>query len=118
MIQSANETGRLIMIAAGLRQIPPGGDPQFHAKRLKQDRHQIRDHDDAEQRVIVFRPAGEIGGPIAWIHVSDGDEEAGTGEGDQLAKETKPSAERRDCDGPPTRLGNFGCERHPAVVWR
>ena len=41
-----------------------------------------------EQRVIVLRSAGEIGRPISRIHVTDRDQETGTGESEQLAPKT------------------------------
>ena len=39
------------------------------------------------QRVAEARAAGEVGGPVAGVHVADGDEVAGAGEGEQLAPE-------------------------------
>ena len=74
-----------VIIAAGLREIAPGGDAELDAQVLEQDGHQVRDQDDREKRVAKFRPAREVGGPVARIHVADGDEESGAGEGEQLA---------------------------------
>ncbi len=76
------------MIATGLREIAPGDDAELEGERLEEDRHEIGDHDHREEREIVFRAAGQIGGPIAGIHVADGDQKAGPGEGEQLAQET------------------------------
>ena len=76
-----------VAVAAGLREVASAGDAEARGERLQQDRHQVRDHDDAEQRVAVARAAGEVGGPVAGVHVADGDEIAGAGEGEQLAPE-------------------------------
>ena len=50
--------------------------PSLSGERLEQDRHQVGDQDDAEQRVAEPRAAGEVGGPVARIHVADGDQVA------------------------------------------
>ena len=76
-----------VAVAAGLRQVAAAGDPQPRRERLQQDRHQVGDHDHAEQRVAVPRAAGEVGRPISRVHVADGDEIAGTGEREQLSPE-------------------------------
>ena len=73
------------MIAAGLGEIASGGDAELDAQMLEQDRHEIGDHDDGQQRVAKLRAAGQIGRPVARIHVADGDEKAGPGEGQQLS---------------------------------
>ncbi len=75
------------MIAAGLGEIAPGGDAELDAEMLEEDRHQVGDHDDGEQGVAKLRAPGEIGGPVAGVHVADGDEETGAGKGGQLAPE-------------------------------
>ena len=52
--------------------------------------------DDAQQRVAEPRSAGEVGGPVARIHVADGDEIAGSGEREHLPEPVLV----RDRDGP------------------
>ena len=90
------DDGRLgIMIAAGLGQIAPGGDTELDAKMLQQDRHEIGDHDDAEQGVTKLRAARQVGRPIARVHVADRDEKTRPGEGRQFAPE---GSGRRDDD--------------------
>src|SRR4051794_35128248 len=76
------------MIATRLGQIAPRGDTELKRKRLEQDRHQVREHDDGEERVIVLRAAREIRGPIARVHVANGDEKSRTGESEKLAQKT------------------------------
>ena len=76
-----------VAVAAGLREVAAAGDAEARGERLQQDRHQVGDHDDAEQRVAVARAAGEVGGPVAGVHVADGDQVAGAGEGEHLAPE-------------------------------
>ncbi len=79
--------GPRIMIAAGLREVATGDDAELDAQVLQQDRHEIRDHDDREERVAELRAASEVGGPVAGIHVTDGHEETGPGKGEQLPPE-------------------------------
>ena len=76
-----------VVVAAGLREIASGDDAELGREPLQQHRHEVREQDDAEQRVAELRSAGEIGGPVAGIHVADGDEVPGPGEGEQLPKE-------------------------------
>src|SRR5207245_2761937 len=84
-----------VVVAAGLRQIAPGDDAQLEGERLQQDGHQVGDHDDAEQRVAEVCAAGEIGGPVARVHVPDSDHVARAGEGERLAPE-RHAARYRD----------------------
>ena len=67
-----------VAVAARLGEVAPAGDAEARRQRLKQNRHQVGDHDDAEQRVAVSGAAGEVGCPIARVHVADGDEVAGS----------------------------------------
>ena len=73
------EVRRRVMIAAGLREVAAGGDAELGGERLEQDRHEVGDQNDAEQRVAELRAAAEVGGPVAGVHVADGDEVAGPG---------------------------------------
>jgi hypothetical protein len=75
-----------IMFAAGLGEIAPRGDAEFRGERLKKHRHQIAEKDDAEKRIAEFGAAGDVGGPIAGVHVADGDEVAGASEGENFAE--------------------------------
>ena len=95
-IQRTIVDGPRVVIAAGLREVASAGDAEARGERLQQDRHQVRDHDDAEQRVAEARAAGEVGGPVARVHVADGDEVAGAGEREELAPE---AGAVRDGDG-------------------
>ena len=83
------------MIATRLRQIAAGRDAEFDAEMLQQDRHEIRNHHDREERVTELRAAGEIGRPVAGVHVSDRNEKTGAGEGSQFSPE---GSARRDDD--------------------
>ena len=75
------------MIATRLSEVAPGGDAELDAEVLEQDGHEIRNHDNHQQRVAESCAAGEIGRPIARIHVADRDKEAGTGKCEQLSPE-------------------------------
>ena len=69
-----------------LGEIAFGGNAEFEGEALQKDRHEVRQHDDEQKRVAETGAAGDIGGPVAGVHVADGDEEAGAEE----AKETAP----------------------------
>ena len=79
-----------IVVAARLRQIASGGDAELERERLEQNRHQVRQQDDAEQGVAEARPAGQIGGPVARVHVADRHHVARAGERQRLAPERDP----------------------------
>ena len=84
-----------IVIAARLSEIPPAGDAEPQGERLQQDRHQVRQHDHAEQRVAVSRSAREVRRPVAGIHVTDRNQVAGAGEREQLLPEAARIRNRR-----------------------
>ncbi len=84
-----------VMRPAGLSEIAIRGDAEPRRERLQQDRHQVREQDDGEQRVAEFRAAGEIGRPIAGVHVADGNEVARPSESEEAAQ---PMAGFRDDD--------------------
>jgi hypothetical protein len=78
------DDGRAVVIATGLGEIASRHDAELGGQSLKQDRHEVRDQDDAEQRVSEARSAGEVRRPVARIHVADGDEVARAREGENL----------------------------------
>jgi hypothetical protein len=75
-----------IVVAAGLSEVASGDDAELRGKRLKKHGEDVADEHDAEERVAEFGAAAEVGGPIAGVHISDGDKIAGTGEGQDFAK--------------------------------
>ena len=83
-----------VVIAACLGEVAAAGDAEPERERLQQDRHQVRQHDHAQQRVAVLRAAGEVGRPVAGVHVTDGDQVAGTGKRQHLAPETAAHRDR------------------------
>ena len=86
-----------VVIAARLREIAAGYDAKLRGQALQQNRHQIGQQDDRQQRVAEARAASKVGRPIAGIHISDGDEVARPRE--------------RECFLPP----RAGFDRHGAV---
>ena len=88
--------GPRIAVAAGLGEIAAGGDAEPGGERLQQDRHQVGEQDDAEQRIAEARAAGEVGRPVARVHIADGDHVARAHEGEQAAE---PQAAMRHGDG-------------------
>ena len=71
--QSPKLTGRGVGGAAGLGKIAAGGDAKPRGQRLQQDRHQVGEQDDEKERVAKMRAAGEVGRPVARVHVADRD---------------------------------------------
>jgi hypothetical protein len=71
--------GRGVVIAASLGEIAARDDAKLDAEMLEQNRHQIRHHDDEEEGVAELGAAGKVGGPVAGVHITDGDEESGAG---------------------------------------
>ena len=102
------------MIAAGLGKITSGSDAELDAEMLEQDRHEIRDHDDHQQRVAESCAAREIRGPIARIHVADRDKETGTGKCEQLSP--KRSGHRNDDAAMDFRQRNVSGLSAPGLV--
>ena len=99
-IHSAIDDRLRVIVAARLRQVAARRHAEPHAQRLQQDRHQIRNQDDAEQRVAELRSAGDVGRPIAGIHVADRDKIAGTQKGEEsLPRRAAASGSR--CSGRP-----------------
>src|SRR5262245_12146954 len=65
---------RRIGVAARLRQVAPGGNRQARTQRLQQDRHDVGNQRDDEERVAELGTAGQRGCPVAGIHVADGNQ--------------------------------------------
>ena len=89
-IHSAMRRWARVGVAARLREIPAAGDSQTQRQRLQQDRHEVRQHDHAEQRVAISSAARQVGRPVSRVHVADGDQIPGTGERQHLAPESGP----------------------------
>ncbi len=81
--------------AAGLREVAVGDDAEPRGERLQQDRHQVRQQDHRQQRVAELGSAREVGGPVARVHITDGDQIAGAEEGQQPAR-PMPAKGHRD----------------------
>lgn len=91
-----------ITVAAGLRQIPAGGDAQPGRQRLQQNRHDIRQHQHPKQPVSEASTAFDVRCPVARIHVSDAHQIRRTGE----CQEAPPAARSRYRNG---RCSHCGC---------
>ena len=59
-----------VALVAELRQVALRGHAQLQAQALQQNGHQVRGHDDEEQRVAEARAAGDVRGPVAGVHVA------------------------------------------------
>ena len=106
MSQRAMLTGFDVAFAAGLGEVSSGGDAELERQSLEQDGEQVRQHDDEEQGVAVARAGLQIGGPVAGVHVADGDEKAGPEKAESAAPEVR---RLRDADG-----GEYLRHRGPA----
>ena len=115
MTQRAMEVRLRVGLAAGLGEVAPGGDAEFERQALEQDRHQVGEHDDEEQGVAVAGAAGEIGGPVAGVHVADGDEEAGAGEAEDATPEGTGAGEAHGGEGVRGARGRLVFWRAPQV---
>jgi hypothetical protein len=82
--ETEDHRGR-IAVAASLGQVAAGGDAETGAESLQQHGHQIRQQYDRQQGIAEGGAAGQIRRPIAGVHIADGDDEAGPGEGQSLA---------------------------------
>ena len=105
---------RRIVIATRLGEVAASGDAKLDAQMLKQDRHEIGDHDDGEQRITELRAAGEIRRPVAWVHVADRHEKTGAGESYQLPPKRRCC---RDHDAAVDfRQRNMRCSSAPSAL--
>src|SRR5437773_10963336 len=75
------------MVTAGLGEIAACHDSQFDGQALQQNSHQIGQHDDGKLSVVIAGATGQIGCPIARIHVTYGDQKT-------RASEVKPLPKR------------------------
>ena len=67
---------RGIAVAARLGEIAASGNSELEREMLQEDGHEIGHQNDAQERIPELRATGEIGRPVAGVHVADGDDEA------------------------------------------
>ena len=114
-IQKTNETGRLKWSRQAARQVASRHHSQLDGQGLQQNGHQVGQHDDGKQRVIVFRAAGQVGGPVARVHVADGHEVSRPGEGQEFAQ--KASRRWNGQTAIDFRQAGTGDGMPPALAW-
>ncbi len=78
-----------VRVTTGLREIPSARDPESCRQRLQHDRHQVRQHDHAEQRVAEPGAASDVCRPVPGVHVADGHQVARPREREQLLPEAR-----------------------------
>ncbi len=105
-----------VVVAAQLRQVPVGDDPELGGEVLDQHRHQVRGEHDPEQQVAELRAALDVGGEVAGVDVGDrGDERRA----EHRQRRPQPALARAAARGrsPParTRPGSAGLGRAAAV---
>jgi hypothetical protein len=76
-----------VVVTARLREVAPGDDPEPHRQVLQEHRHQVGRQDHEEERIAVLRAGGEVGGPVARVHVPHRNHQADPGECPQPAGE-------------------------------
>src|SRR6185437_9477517 len=72
-------------------------DAELGGERLQKDRNEVRNENYRQQRVVVNASRRDVGGPVAGIHVPDGNEIARAREGERAPPHELPS---RHMDGP------------------
>ena len=75
-----------VVVAAGLGEIASGDDAEFRGECLQEHRKNVADQHDAEKRIAELGAAADVGGPVAGVHVTDGDEITGASEGEDFAE--------------------------------
>ena len=73
------------MRPAHLRQVEARNGAEFDTQGLEEDGEEVGEQDHEEQLEAVRGAGGDVGGVVAGVDVGDGDEEAGTDEGEVLA---------------------------------
>ena len=76
-----------VMVPAGLRQVAPGGHAQLDAQVLEQDRHEVGQQDDEQERIAKLRAPRQVGGPIPRVHVAHCHQKARPGKRPHLLPE-------------------------------
>ena len=76
-----------VVVATGLRQIALRHQPEPRGEGLQQDRHQIRHQQHEHELVSEARASGDVGGPVARVHVAHRHQESGSGKGQELPPE-------------------------------
>ena len=71
-------------VAAGLRQVAARRHAEPRAERLQNDRHDVGEERDEQQRIAELGTARERCRPVAGVHIADGHQIAGTKKGDEL----------------------------------
>ena len=102
-----------IPIAATLRQVLAGHDPQTGGNDLHEDRHQAGQADHPEKTEFELRAALQVGAPVARVHVAHADEQGRSDKSPPILPETgRPRRHRHrpvhplpatDCRGAPPR---------------
>ena len=112
-----------IPIAASLGQVLAGDDAKPSREHLQKDRHHAGQQHDPEQVVLEVCAAGQIGAPVARVHVADAHEQRGPGESPHLLPKTGLMMRHLDravqaFQRPMTGLrGGYG-ERHRRIARR
>ncbi len=96
-----------IALVAKLRQVPLRGHAQLQAQALQQNRHQVRRHDDEQQRIAEARAAGDVGGPVAGVHVAHRDQKSRARETPAAAASQSASGRCARSNAPPARRARW-----------
>ena len=79
-------------------QVLTGGDPELGRHVLQQEGEDVGDDQDPQKPVPEPAAAGEVGAPVARVHVADRHEEGGTGEGDRRPEARAAFLHRARCN--------------------
>ena len=98
------------VVAADLREVAAGRDPELRRERLHDHRHQVRGEHRPEQQIAVLRAGGDVGREVAGIEVGDRGDEGGPEERPERPRPGPVAVERLLCGLEGRRLTG----QHPA----
>jgi len=102
------------LFTAQFRQIAPGDDAELRRHGLEQHGDQVGDQHHPQQLIAVGRAGLDIGGEIAWVHITHRRHDRRPGERQQCADAFAASVEHvaRGEFGPLRRAANQGEAKH------
>ncbi len=80
-----------VLLAADLREVAPGRDPELGRERLDQHRREVRGDDHPHQPVAEARAGGDVGREVAGVDVGDA--------GDERRPQERQDPEARPVEG-------------------
>jgi hypothetical protein len=73
-----------IPVTAALSEVSAGHNAQTGSNHLHENGHQAGKSDDPQEPILELSAALQVGAPVAWVHVTDADENCRPGKRPQL----------------------------------